>query len=348
MNNFDKLQQLDSQKIFDVIDSQPGQLRQEYAQSMRQDLTAKDAEGINNVIFAGMGGSGLAGSIVKNWLFERLAVPFEGVRGSTLPAYAGKNTLAIISSYSGNTTETLAAYDDAHEKNCKIVCITNGGKLLEKARQDDAMVLELPSVTQPRLAVFASLKALACILEDLEVVVSGDLRSELEDAASYLDTIKMAWSPDIAQDNMAMQIALDLHDKEVVIYSSPNLGSASYKWKIDINENAKQIAHSNVFSELNHNEMQGWLFPERKNIASIVLASGSDSTDIKNRITVTQEVLAQYGFVPRVITAQGSSQIQQILYTILLGDFVSGYLAILNGVDPTPVDLVEEFKKKLV
>jgi len=345
MSNFDQLQKLDSQKIFDVIDSQPGQLRQEYAQSMRQDLTAQDSEGISNVVFAGMGGSGLAASIAKNWLFDRISVPFETVRGGSLPGYSDGRTLVIISSYSGNTAETLKAYDDAHHKNCKLVCITSGGKLADKARQDDALVLELPAVSQPRLAVFASLKALACILEDLELVAGGDLRSELEDSASFLDTAKMAWSPDITQDNQAKRMAQDLHTKEVVIYASPRLGSASYKWKIDINENSKQIAHSNVFSELNHNEMQGWLFPTTKNISSIILQSKDDTSDIKKRITATQEVLGKYGFRPTIITVQGSSHIQQILYAILLGDFVSSYLAILNGIDPTPVELVEEFKK---
>ncbi|MBA3678989.1 hypothetical protein H0W80_02225, partial [Candidatus Saccharibacteria bacterium] len=191
------------------------------------------------------------------------------------------------------------------------------------------------------------LKALVCLLIELSLVTETDIRRELEDAADFLDTQKVAWAPEWQKNNLAQDIAKELLDKEVVIYTSPLLGSAGYKLKIDINENAKQLAHMNVFSELNHNEMQGWIFPKEKNVASIVLMSSLDSEDIIKRIHTTQEVLKSHGYAPQIITSAGTNHIQQLLYTILLGDYISAYLAILNGIDPTPVELVEKFKKLL-
>lgn len=341
------IKKYDKEHIFDTINSQPGQLRQNYGDTMRQDITSNEGVGITSIVIAGMGGSALAGSIIKNWLFERLKVPFEQVRGTTLPGYADNHTLAIISSYSGNTAETLQAYSDARKNNCQVICVTAGGKLLEQANKDGVTVLELPKVSEPRLAVFASLKAATCALEDMQLVESIDLRRELEDAADFLDTQKVAFTPEWKEHNIAQEIAQHLTGKQVVIYASPLMAAASYKFKIDINENAKQMAHSNVFSELNHNEMQGWMFPDHKDIASVVLASSFDSLDIAKRIETTKDVLQNHGFAPRIITASGQNHIQQLLYTILLGDYVSAYLAIMNKVDPTPVELVEDFKKKL-
>jgi len=347
MNEFNNIESLDKQKIFDVIASQPNQLRKNYADEMREDITAKDGAKVHNIIFAGMGGSALAGSIAKNWLFNKITLPFESVRGATLPGYADENTLVFISSYSGNTAETISAFNDAVAMKCQIVSITAGGKLIELAGKHSVPVLKLPIVSQPRLSVFAGLKALACSLEDMGFVGNNDLRAELEDAADYLDTVKMSWTTDMEVSNLAKEIALKLEGSEVYIYSGPMLGSASYKWKIDINENSKQLAHSNVFSELNHNEMQGWLYPENKKIRSIILHSEMDSDDVKKRIKATCEVLKDHGFSPDKIKAEGSNQIQQLLYSILLGDFVSAYLGIINGIDPTPVEIVEAFKAQI-
>lgn len=341
------IKKYDREHIFDAINSQPNQLRDNYADSMGEDITAQDGVGIDNIVVVGMGGSALAGSIIKNWLYERLKVPFEQVRGSTLPGYVNRRTLVIISSYSGDTAETLQAYSEARKYNCPTICVTNGGQLLKSSQKDHTTALILPKVSQPRLAVFACLKAIACVLEDMNLIESIDTRRELEDTADYLDTQKIAWAPEWKEHNEAQEIAKSCVDKTIIIYASPLMGAASYKLKIDINENAKQLAHSNVFSELNHNEMQGWLFPQQKHLTSIVLTSSFDSPDITNRINTTQQVLATHGYQPHIISAKGLNHIQQLLYTILFGDYISAYLAILNKVDPTPVELVQSFKKKL-
>jgi len=346
-SSYAQINTLDKERIFDVIDGQPNQLRQNYADTMREDITAIDGIGIDNIVFVGMGGSALAGSIASDWLGSRLLVPFEVVRGSNLPGYVNHSTLVIVSSYSGNTEETLLAFVQATRLNARVITITRDGELTELSKNAGIISLQLPDISQPRLAVFAGLKALTCILEDTKLVNGGDLRRELEDTADYLDTQKLRWGTDKQGGNQAKDLASHLHTKPGIIYASPLLKSASYKWKIDINENAKQMAFCDVFSELNHNEMQGWLETNEVEYASIVLCTSFEDSSMQKRIDITAKLLEKYGYEPKAVTASGSNHIQQLLETVLLGDYVSAYLAILNGIDPTPVKLVEQFKKDL-
>ena len=346
-NSYAKLDSIDKQHIFDVIDSQPDQLRQNYADTLREDITKKDGVGIKSIVLVGMGGSALAGGIVKNWLSARMLVPFSVIRGESLPEFVDNTTLVIISSYSGNTEETILAFIRAIRLGARVMVLTNGGKLLDLAKKAGVTTLQLPKTTQPRLSVFACLKALACILEDTELVSSVDLRRELIDSANYLDSAKLLWGTDKQGDNEAKKIASKLQDKPVIIYSSPLLESAGYKWKISINENAKQMAFCDTFTELNHNEMQGWRFPKDKSFASVVLNTEFESKETLKRIVLTKDTLTKYGYAPTTIQVKGQNHIQQLLGVILLGDYVSAYLAILNDINPTPVNIIEDFKKKL-
>lgn len=348
MADFSKLTNLDKHHIFDSIDTQPDQLRLNFADSMRDDVVESMGQGIDNVVMAGMGGSALAGNILRNWLYSRLSVPFEVVRGYDVPSYVNEHSLVIISSHSGNTEESLSALDKAIKLNAQIVIMSAGGKLVELAEEKNLLLLKLPADGQPRLNVFASLRALACLLGDLGLAGELDLRRELQDVADWLDIQKSTMNLDSGDtNNLARQIASKLTDQSVLIYAGPALGSAAYKWKININENAKQLAFYNTYSELNHNEYQGWLFPKDKHLAMVQLQSSFDNERIQKRMGLTSELLAPHGFAPVVVDAVGDTPLQQLLYTILLGDYTSAYLGILNGIDPTPVALVEQLKKKL-
>lgn len=346
-NTYAHLKSIDKQNIFDVIDNEPNQLRQNYADTLREDITKQDGIGIKNISFVGMGGSALAGGVAQNWLSSRLLVPFTLIRGQNLPEYTNSSSLVVISSYSGNTQEIILAFVRAIRLSARVIVMTRGGELLKLAKKAGVTILQLPKISQPRLSVFAGLKALACVLQDTGLVSGVDLRRELIDTANHLDTQKLLWGVDKIGDNQAKEIAESLQGKPVVIYSSPMLESAGYKWKISINESAKQMAFCDTFTELNHNEMQGWKYPADKDFASVVLSSGFEPAEIEKRIKLTKETLSIYGYSPTTITPSGDNHIQQLLGTILLGDYVSAYLAILNGVDPTPVDIIEDFKKKL-
>lgn len=342
-----KIQEHDKGKIFEAIGAQPDQLRRNYADAMQQDITPDEGVGIANIVLCGMGGSALSANILKNWLYDNLVVPFEVVRGYNLPDYVNPDSLVIISSYSGNTEETLACYREAMGQSARIVVLSAGGELAKLAKENGQNLLELPSPNQPRLAVFASLKALACVFEDMRLVATTDLRGQLINSADYLDEIKFAMSPDNDTNNKAMEIAEKVAGKMAVIYAGSSLGSAAYKWKINLNENGKQLAFYNTYPELNHNEFQGWLFPADKPLVSIQLESDLDDERMKKRIATTTQILSTHGFEPIVVKAEGQTFIDQLLGTILLGDYVSAYVGILNGVDPTSVELIEKLKKEL-
>jgi len=348
MIDSDKIKKLDKDKIFEMIGAQPEQLRRNYVDTMQNDVTDQDGAGISSIVLAGMGGSALAANIIKNWLYDSLLVPFEIVRGYSLPDYVGPETLVILSSYSGNTEETLACYEKALGQNCRIAIMTAGGKLMELAKSKNHILLDLPAGFQPRLAVLAGLKALACLFEDMRLVSTTDLRGQLINASDYLEKIKHAMSPDnTSSENTAMAIAEKLAGKAAIIYGGSMLGSAAYKWKIDINENGKQLAFYNTYPELNHNEFQGWMFPEKKPVVAVQLESSFENGQMQKRMDVTKKLLKDHGFKPIIVNAQGETKIAQLLSTILLGDYVSAYIGILNGINPTPVELVEKLKKEL-
>ncbi|MCC7543675.1 bifunctional phosphoglucose/phosphomannose isomerase [bacterium] len=348
MKNLDSLLAHDKHNILGAVDAQPAHLRLNFADSMDQDITPSWGQGLQHIALAGMGGSALAADMARNWLASRLKVPFEIVRGYNLPEYVEAHSLVILSSYSGNTEETLAAYEDAKKRSARIVVMTAGGELLKRAEEAGHMLLKLPEVSQPRLSVFAGLKALACLLEDAGLTEGTDLRRELLDVADWLDIQKSQFNQDdVDGKNLALDIAEQLVGKPVVIYGGMALRSAIYKWKIDINENAKQQAWCNAFPELNHNEMQGWLFSSEKTVTGVVLRSSLEHERILKRIDVMAEVLKGHGYEPIVVEAQGTTPLQQLLWTILLGDYMSSYLGMMNEIDPTPVELVEVFKKKL-
>ncbi len=348
MKTLDDLLNQDKHDILTAVDMQPGHLRLNFADSMAQDVTPEWGQGLQQVVLAGMGGSALAADVVRNWLGDRLQVPFEITRHYSLPGYVGPHTLVIVSSYSGNTEETLAVLEDAKRRSARIVIMTAGGKLLEIAERDKYITLQLPQVSQPRLSVLAGVKALACLLEDAGLSAGVDLRRELLNVADWLDVEKSAFNRDNTEgENLALELAEQLIGKPVVVYGGMSLRAATYKWKIDINENAKQLAWCNVYPELNHNEMQGWVFPEQKPVTSVLLRSSFDHERIAKRMDVMQDVLKDNGFAPISIEARGTTPLQQLLWTILLGDYVSSYLGMMNEIDPTPVELVEDFKQKL-
>jgi glucose/mannose-6-phosphate isomerase len=274
-------------------------------------------------------------------------VPFTIVRNYNLPAYVGKETLFFASSYSGNTEETISAIAEAEANGAYIVVITSGGKLAEIAGEKGYPLLMLPSGLQPRHAVLYSLKALLVVTDKLGIT-SGKA-DELAAAADFLQQATTAWRPDVATaTNQAKQIAEELMGRSVVVYSGPKLFPAAYKWKISFNENAKHIAWTNQYPEFNHNEFIGWTKqPVDKPYAVIDLRSNLEHKRVQKRFVVSEKLLSGMRPAPIVVELQGSTLLEQLLWAIALGDFVTLYLALLNGINPTPVDLIESFKKAL-
>jgi glucose/mannose-6-phosphate isomerase len=318
-------------------------------QQLQYDFTLQDNHvfgKIDNVVYTGMGGSALAALIAQSW--PTLNKPFEVIRNYTLPAYVGPNTLVIAASYSGNTEETLSALEDATAKGAQIAVITAGGKLEEIASQKGYLFAKVPKAEQPRYAVLYNLRALLQILVQANLLPETILQ-EMQDAAKPLEEASAAWPADIpTAQNPAKQLANELVGKSIVVYGGPEMYPAAYKWKISFNENAKQIAWVNQLPEFNHNEFIGWSKqPVDKPYAVIDLRSNLEHPRVQKRFEVTARLLSGMRPAPHVVQAQGDTLLAQLLYTITFGDLVSIYLAILNGLNPAPVDLVEKFKKEL-
>ncbi|HVX24070.1 MAG TPA: bifunctional phosphoglucose/phosphomannose isomerase [Candidatus Saccharimonadales bacterium] len=299
-----------------------------------------------NVVLAGMGGSALPGVFLRSW--PGTNVPFEIVRDYEVPTYVGTNTLFISSSYSGNTEETLSALAAAEERGAQIVVIAAGGKLAELAKQKQYPLFEVPSGIQPRMSSGYFLAAFVQLLEPLGLVPAGS-RDELAATATWLSEKPAAWRADVpTAQNPAKQMALEVIGKSVVVYGGPKLFPAANKLKICFNENAKNVAWVNQYSEFNHNEFIGWTsHPVDKPYAVIEIRSNLEHPRIQKRFEVSERLLSGQRPAPLVIKPEGETLLQQLLWSANFGDFVSLYTALLNGLNPTPVDLVEKLKVEL-
>jgi glucose/mannose-6-phosphate isomerase len=297
-----------------------------------------------NIVFAGMGGSALAATMSQSW--PGYSVPFELCQSYNVPAFTGQDTLFIASSYSGNTEETLSALSQAEERGAQIVILAAGGKLADIARERSYPLLQLPQIGQPRYAVFASYKALLTVLMRAGIVHNLD---DITAASGLLKEACASWAPTVpTKANRAKQIAQELMGKTPIIYGGPLMFPAAYKWKISFNESSKNLSWCGLLPEFNHNEFIGWTsHPVDKPFAVIDLRSTLEHPRVQKRFELSAKLLSGKRPDPIVVQAEGSTIIEQLLWTIALGDFTSLYLAILNGVDPSPVDITEKFKQQL-
>lgn len=282
----------------------------------------------DKLIVAGMGGSGISGDLLK--IFVK-SIPFFVIHDYTLPSFAiGNKTLIFIISYSGNTEETLAVYNEAVKRRCQIVVITSGEKLKERCRKDKVPYIRIPSGIQPRAALPYQLIPILNLLgvKDLEL-------------NKLIDSVK---NPKMKE--KAKELAEKIVDKIPIIYSSHNIYPVAYRWKTQFNENTKTHAFANEFPELNHNELEGYTNLKGE-FYVVMISDDSDSMRIKERMELTKKLIMEKGVSVTEISITGKNLFNRIMTEIYLGDLASVYLAELYGTDPTPVETIEKFKKKL-
>ncbi len=340
LDDLNSIAQKDPQDALGVAAAQPSQ-----ASWNAEVVNFQEPGEIDSIVVAGMGGSALAAGMVKSWV--KFSVPFEVVRRYNLPGYVNEKTLVIASSYSGNTEETLAALEEAEAKGAHIAVISAGGQLIDIAQEKNYPFVQLSQGFQPRMAVSLNLRALVKLLE-IHGLCQGKY-DEIAVVSEWLDEKVQQWVADVPTvDNLAKQLAEKSAGKTAVIYSGSRMAPIGYKWKISFNENAKNLAFCNELPEFNHNEFIGWTsHPVEKPFVVFDLISGFEHPQILKRFSVSDQLLS--GQRPKSISVelQGESVIAQMLWGAVLADFVSIYLAILNGIDPTQVDLIERLKKEL-
>lgn len=306
-----------------------------------------DGRDINSIVVTGMGGSALAALLAKTWLKNDIQVPFEVIRGYDMPAHIDEHTLVIASSYSGNTEETLSALDQAKAKGAQLGIIASGGKLIEIADATNIAHVTLPNGLQPRMAVIYNLRALLALFENFDIV-HGRLQA-IEALTQWLGQESSAWGPTVPTNrNYAKQLAKIAVGKTPVFYGGALTAPVAYKWKISFNENAKNVAFWNEYPEFNHNEFIGWTsHPVEKPFAVFDVVSSFEHPRILKRFELSDRLLSGLRPKATVIHLVGETLIAQLLWGSVLADYVSIYVAILNGVDPTPVDLIEKLKNEL-
>ena len=342
----------DAEKISGIDKSGMLKFCVEEAQHYRKAVKAAEKISLNytnpaNIIVAGMGGSAIGGELLKDWARDKSPVPIEVSRAYSLPAYANERSLVFIISYSGETEESLSSFLDALKKRCMIFCVSSGGSLLEFAEKLGVPYLQVPSGMPPRAALPYLLVPLLKATEKVGVVsgVSG----ELSEATKTLERVTAENAPEKpVKDNFAKMLASGVSGSVPVVYGFGVFRSVAQRFKTQFNENSKMPSKWEFFSELNHNEIVGWEKAGKlaECFSMIFIRDKNEPEEIRSRIETTKALLPSNSKKFEV-WSQGKSPLARMLPTVCIGDFTSVYLAILHGVDPTPVKTINMLKDKV-
>jgi glucose/mannose-6-phosphate isomerase len=297
-----------------------------------------------------MGGSAIAADLAAALYRDRLPRPLVVVRDYRWPAYVTRDSLALLCSYSGNTAETLALFREAGDRGVPRVALTTGGRLAEECRRLGIPWATLPGGSPPRAAMYAAWVALTRLVEALGWAAGtgeawGEAAAALRAGRAALGTA----SPEGG--NPAKQLAQALAGRALAVYAgSESLGPVALRWRTQLNENAKLLAHSALVPELDHNEIVGWERPTASHRQTSVLVLRDDAEDlpeVARRLTLTAEYARRQGAEVHEIPSGGGGRLARMATLTQWGDYVSFYLALLNGVDPTPIASIDEFKRRL-
>jgi glucose/mannose-6-phosphate isomerase len=303
---------------------------------------------VNKIVVLGMGGSAIGADLMRTFVQEESKVPVIIYRDYGLPAFIDKDTLVIVSSYSGNTEETLSGFELALKTGAKIIAITTGGKVADLAAKNGLPVFKITYQAQPRAALGFSFIPTLGVLQNLGFI--KDKTADIAEAVKVLRKMETRLdekSPE--KSNLAKQIAQRLFGNLPVIYGAGIASEIARRWKGQVNENAKAWAFYEIFPELNHNATVGFPHPLEvvSKIRVIMLRSGLYNPRVKLRYEVTSGLLKQAGVAYEYVDAEGSSTLAQMSSLISLGDHVSYYLAMLYQVDPSPVKVINYLKEQL-
>ena len=312
-------------------------------------LPARYKRAYRNLVVTGLGGSAIGGDILRTWTLARLGIPLLVNRDYELPGFVNQDTLVVAVSYSGQTEETLAAYQQAIDRGAQVIVVTSGGRLADMAAQDDSAVVKIPGGLSPRAASGYLFAPLALILEELGLI-EGAVR-ELAETVQVLLAVREDIHPGAeGPDNQARLIAQDLQGNLPVIWgSSARSEIAAMRWKTQINENAKSPAYFNSFPELNHNEIVG--FEEPADLLArwvvIILRDPEDNSRVQRRMDISTGIIRRQIQKIIEVQARGESWLARFYSLVYVGDYASYYLAQAYGINPTPVAVIDYLKAEL-
>ena len=344
----DDIRRMDKDGMYDLVKGFPAQWKEgrRLAEAVELNISIKSK---NQVVVVGMGGSAIAGDLVRCFAIDQSPVPISVIRNYEIPASVNENSIVIASSFSGNTEETLAAFEEALKRKATIICISSGGRVSALAAEHNLPIVKIPGGMPPRAALGYSLSVLMVISSKLGLIKVSD--GDWAESQALLEK-QVAEYSDPAGAHQAMAVARELVDRFPFVYSSTGmLESVNLRWRGQFQENAKKLAVGNVYPELNHNEIMAWEFANgttfHGNLAVLVLRDEADHARVQHRMDVTRKLLAARAGYWKEIKTSGTSRLARMISLISLGDWISLYLAYLRDVDPTPIGLIDKLKSEL-
>ncbi len=326
-------------KMIELVERFPAQMAESLEIGSKAVINKHTAP-IRNVYVSGLGGSGIGGNFVSEFVRNECKIPYLVGKGYEVPKYVNKFTLAIASSYSGNTEETLTALEGLLASGAKVVCIASGGKLIEKAKALGLDYIQVPANwPSPRACLGYSLIQQLFILNKLGII-SGRPIKQMESSMKLLSTNQEKIKKE------AFKIANQLHGKIPVIYTTDRMESVAVRFRQQVNENAKMLCWHHVIPEMNHNELVGWRIPN-EDLAVVYFRNKDDYDRNQIRIDINKDIIGGYTKTIIELWSKGKNIVEQSMYFVFLGDYISCYLSDLRGVDSIEVDAINLLKNAL-
>lgn len=351
LDNLSKIHELDKGNILSSIEHLSDQIQAAWDDVGKLDLSSYNS--CENIVVAGMGGSALGGRIVHYLEFKNLRAPIEVVTGYHLPGYVNSTSLVILSSYSGNTEETLSCAHEALAKNAKMVGIATGGKLLKLLEDEHLPHYKIDPVTnpsgQPRMGLGYSITAILRILSLVSFIMFDD--EDVKSCIASTDKFVAEFGIRVpSPKNIAKHLAQNLSSKIPVLISSEHLVGSAHAMKNQINENAKTVSLHVEISEMNHHLLDGLKFPSkaREILEFLLIESANYYERNTKRYLITKEIIEKSGYKVATYKTQAKNKHDEIFEILVLGSYVSFYLAMLHGINPTPIPWVDYLKEKML
>lgn len=320
----------------ELVNSFKNQLIESY--EIAKTIEVSTNNNIENVVITGLGGSGIGGKIVSDLVYNAIDLPITLNRGYELPNFVSDKTLVIVSSYSGNTEETVICLEKAMEVNAKIFCISSGGKVIDIAKESKLDYVTVPGGNSPRAMLSYSITQLIFALQAYGLL-QVDLNYLWSNCIDFID------NNTIAIQEEAREIAEFFKGKIPVLYGVDGFAGVTERFRQQINENAKMLCWHHIIPEMNHNELVGWT-EKHEDIAVLFMQNTLDYQRNATRFKLNQDIISKYAEI-KVLTSKGSNHFENTMYWIHLGDWVSVYLSEINDVDPVEVRVIDFLKKEL-
>jgi len=349
LDNWETYARLDPSRFINRIDSLPLQCQQAWLSGLEFDPPGAYSN-CESILIAGMGGSAIGGDLLRDALSGEQAPPITTSRDYKLPRHVNSKSLVIVSSYSGNTEESISACQDALDKGAKVIVLTHArdGVLRRMSDQYGIPKFFVESEGEPRSALGYCLLIPIAIMQNLGMINSKD--EDVLEAIQVLSLLVERLKSSVpATDNPAKLLAGRLFNKLTIIYGAEHLSGASRRWKTQLNENAKSLAFSEIIPEIHHNSAEGFRYPKslKNKLAIILLSAMTLNERTKYRYAVTRDLLESIGITNYTIDGLGKGILAQLLSTIVFGDYTSYYLGILNGLDPSKLHYVNLIRSKM-